>query len=127
MIAIRIGLTPENPDSPSTLAVTHHIHQVWNPWRVKGGIVTNFPFLVRYLRLMFDQHAFSCFVLFSNTPFPCVNSMYFIHAYSSRLPYMPIPRIFLTCLYLMYITCPPYLCLIPFSIYSSLQSSLFFS
>ena len=96
----RIGLTPENPDSPSTLTVTHRIHQVWNPWRVKGGIVTNFPFLVHYLRLMFDQHAFACFVLFSNTPFPCVNGMYFIHAYSSRLPYMPIPRVFLTCLFL---------------------------
>ena len=34
----RIRLTPENPDSPSTLAVTHHIHQVWNPWEV-GGVL----------------------------------------------------------------------------------------
>ena len=30
----KIRLTPENPDSPSTLAVTHRIQQVWNPWEV---------------------------------------------------------------------------------------------
>ena len=68
--------------------------------------VTNFPFLVHYLRLMLDQHAFACFVLFSNVPFPCVNGMYFIHAYSSRLPYS------LHAFYLMYITRLPRLRLI---------------
>ena len=92
----RVGLTPENPDSPLTFAVTHRIHQVWDPWRVKGGIVTNFPSLVRYLRLVFNQHAFACFVLISNVPFPYVNGMYFIHAYSSRPSYTSLPYVYHT-------------------------------
>ena len=73
----------------------------------RGGIVTNFPFSVHYLRLMLDLHAFACFILFLNIPFPYVNSMYFIHAYSSRLPYS------LHAFYLMYITRLPRLRLIP--------------
>ena len=92
--------------SSISMETSHTLRLLAVMWS-NAGFVTNFPFSVHYLRLMLDLHAFACFVLFSNVPFPYVDGMYFIHAYSSCPPYS------LHAFYLMYITRLPRLHLIP--------------